>query len=312
MANTFLQVLDERIIVADGGMGAMLGARGVPWNACFEATNLSQPELVKALHLEFVAAGSELIETNSFGANRNKLAALNQADQVKTINAAAVRLARSIVSDNVFVGGSVGPYGRLTDPEYDLSDEERFDVFKEQLEVLLEEGVDLILLETFTQLEELKTALRATRSLDSDIPVVCQMAFSDSVRPSVGAGAVQGLLELEALGASVVGGNCGSGPIGLIRVIEEISHLTEVKLSAQPNASFPQYVNGRYIYLSDPKYFAESAETLVGLGANMIGGCCGTTPDHIRLVAEQLKGWTPAQRVLRPRIQPQENRRIKK
>ena len=182
MANTFLQVLDECIIVADGGMGAMLGARGVPWNACFEATNLSQPELVKALHLEFVAAGSELIETNSFGANRNKLAALHQADQVKTINAAAVRLARSVVPDNVFVGGSVGPYGRLSDPEYDLSDEERFDVFKEQLEVLLEEGVDLILLETFTQLEELKTALRATRSLDSDVPVVCQMVFSDSVR----------------------------------------------------------------------------------------------------------------------------------
>ena len=312
MANTFLQILDERIIVADGGMGAMLGARGVPWNACFEATNLSQPELVKALHLEFVAAGSELIETNSFGANRNKLAALHQADQVKTINAAAVRLARSIVPDNVFVGGSVGPYGRLADPEYDLSDEERFDVFKEQLEVLLEEGVDLILLETFTQLEELKTALRATRSLDSDVPVVCQMAFSDSVRPSVGAGAVQGLLKLEALGASVVGGNCGSGPIGLIRVIEEISHLTEVKLSAQPNASFPQYVNGRYIYLSDPKYFAESAETLVGLGANLIGGGCGTTPDHIRLVAEQVKGRAPAQRVLRPRIQLQEKRRIKK
>jgi methionine synthase I (cobalamin-dependent)/5,10-methylenetetrahydrofolate reductase len=309
---TFLQQLEERVIIADGGMGAMLGARGMPWNACFEATNLTQPDLVKALHLEFVAAGSELIETNSFGANRNKLAALQQADQVKTINAAAVRLARSVVPENVFVGGSVGPYGRLADPEYDLTDEERFDVFREQLEVLLDEGVDLILLETFTQMNELKTALRAARSLDQNIPVVCQMAFSDSVRPSVGVSAVKGLLDLESQGATVVGGNCGSGPIGLIRVIEEISTLTEVKLSAQPNASFPQYVNGRYIYSSDPKYFAESAETLVGLGANLIGGCCGTTPDHIRLVAQQVKGRPPVQRAVLPRVALQRTRRKKK
>ncbi|MDA0747718.1 MAG: bifunctional homocysteine S-methyltransferase/methylenetetrahydrofolate reductase [bacterium] len=296
----FLQRLETEVVIADGGMGAMLSARGISLTSCLEAVNLMQPELVKALHLEFVAAGSEVIETNSFGANRNKLAASNQADQVKEINAAAVRLAREVVPSHVFVAGSMGPVGRLADPEQELSQEERYSLFREQAEVLLEEKVDLFVLETFSQVEELKVALRAVQDLDGQVPVVCQMAFSDAVRATGGREAVSALLELEGLGASVIGGNCGSGPVGLIHVIEEISQLTEARLSAQPNASFPQFVNGRYIYVSDPEYFAESAERLVGLGANLIGGCCGTTPDHIRLVAQRVKGRAPAARVLRP------------
>ncbi len=166
--------------------------------------------------------------------------------------------------------------------------------------MLLEEGVDLILLETFALVDEIKLALQAVKDLDPDIPVICQMAFADALRTTGGSDAVRALLDLQQLGASIVGGNCGAGPLGLIRMIEEIAQLTKARLSAQPNSSFPQYVDGRSIFLSDPNYFAESAERLVDAGANLIGGCCGTTPEHIRLVVERVKGRPPAPRRLRP------------
>jgi homocysteine S-methyltransferase len=305
-----LQRMKSDIVVGDGAMGTMLCARGIPWSACFEAVNLTQPELVKALHLEYVAAGSDLVETNTFGANRNKLRAAGQAERVQEINAAGVRLAREVVPEGVFVAGAVGPYGRH-EPEGEVTDEEKRDAFREHAAVLLEEEADLILLETFSHIQEIGLALRAVKELDSSIPVVCQMAFADALRTAGGSDAIRSLLDLEGQGASVIGGNCGAGPLGLIRVIEQIAQFTEAGISAQPNASFPQYVNGRYIYLSDPAYFADSAERLVASGANLVGGCCGTTPEHIRLVAQRMKGRSPARRRLRalPARPPERPRR---
>ena len=296
----FLSRLENEIIVGDGAMGTMICARGVPWNACLEAANIEHPELVKAIHLEYVAAGSGLIETNTFGANRNRLKAAGYDGQARDINAAAVRLAREVVPESVFLGGSMGPFGRADlDAGDEPTDLDKAAAFREQAEVLLEEGVDLLLLETFSDADEIRLALSTVRSLSSDVPVFCQMAFSDAVRTTGRSAAVRGLLELEKLGAAAIGGNCGSGPAGIIHVVEELGHLTASRLTAQPNASYPQYVNGRLIYLSDPAYFAESAERLVEAGANFIGGCCGTTPGHIRLVAERLKGRAPAARMIR-------------
>ena len=288
-----LQQLEHEVVVADGAMGTVLCARGIPWNACLEGVNLTRPDLVKAIHLEYVEAGSGLVETNTFGANRNKLAAADMADKAGEINAA--RLARSAIPEDVYLAGSVGPFGRIESNE-EVSDETRYETFRSQIEVLLEEGVDVILLETFSQVQELKLALQAVKDLDSEIPVICQMAFTDVLRSEGGADTVRALLDFERLGASVIGGNCGAGPLGLIRVVEGIAPLTRAKLSAQPNAGYPQYVNGRSIYMSDPSYFAESAERLVNAGANLVGGCCGTTPDHIRGVVGRVGGRPPAGR----------------
>ena len=299
-ADSLLEMLRDGVVVADGAMGTMLNARGVPWNACFEALNLDRTDLVKAVHLEYVVAGSQLIETNTFAANRNRLASAGIGDSVKEVNAAAVRLARSVIPNNVFLAGAVGPYGRAAQGEQEVTDEERSDAFTEQIEILASEGVDLIVLETFAHATEAKLALQAARRMAPDLPVVCQMAFAEALRTTGGADAVDSLLDLKAAGASVVGGNCGAGPLGLIHVIQETARRTEGLLSAQPNASFPQYVNGRYIYVSDPEYFAESAVQIAELGANLIGGCCGTTPEHIRLVAERVKGRRPAVRRLLP------------
>ena len=290
-----LQRLEDEIVVGDGAMGTMLYARGVAWNACPEEANLTQPELVKAIHLDYVAAGSLVVETNTFGANRHQLERANLPGRVAEVNAAAVRLARAVVPQDVYIAGAVGPFGRL-DVEQDLSDGDRYQAFCEQIEVLAAEGVDLIVLETFAHMEEMRLALRAARQVAADVPVVCQMAFAEAFRTTGGSDAVRSLLELEQLGASVIGGNCGVGPLGLTRVLEKIAQLTDAKLSALPNASYPRYVNGRTIYLSNPEYFAESAEHLANAGANLVGGCCGTTPEHIRLVVQRLKGRPPARR----------------
>ena len=291
-----LDLLQSTVVVADGAMGTMLNARGVPWDACFEAANVQQPDLVQGVHREYAAAGSQVIETNTFGANRNKLSAVGLSDRVREVNAAGVRLARPVVPPDAFLAGAVGPYGRSRNDDQDVGDDERAEVFEEQIETLANEGVDLIVLETFTHLEEMRVALRVARRIAQDLPVVCQMSFPESVRTTGGADAVQALLALVQEGASVIGGNCGAGPLGVLHVIEEIAPLTKAHLAAQPNASYPQYVNGRHIYVSDPGYFAESAVRLAESGANLIGGCCGTTPDHIRTMVDRLKGRRPAVR----------------
>ena len=295
-SSDFLQLLDSQVIIGDGAMGTMLATRGLAWDGCFEEANLTRPDWVADVHRAYVEAGSMVVETNSFGANRNRLKAAGLEERVGEVNAAAVRLARSAVPDHVFVAGAVGPHGRHPEAHEEGADDDHDPAFREQIAALLEEGVDLLVLETFAHVEEMAVALKVARDLDSGVPVICQMAFAEALRTTGGSDAVRSLLELERLGASAIGGNCGAGPLGLIRVIEEVGGLTQARLVAQPNASFPRYVNGRTLFVSDPTYFADSADRLVKAGANLVGGCCGTTPDHIRLVAERLKGRAPARR----------------
>ncbi|MBI3921126.1 MAG: bifunctional homocysteine S-methyltransferase/methylenetetrahydrofolate reductase [Armatimonadetes bacterium] len=294
-SQSFLDRIRSEVLLGDGGMGSMLHSLGIPAEASFESLNLSQPDLVAKVHEEYVAAGAQLIETNTFGANRNKLASYGQEDQTREINLAGARLARGKASAGILVAGSVGPLGKTLKLERQLTDSEQLDSFREQITALAEGGVDLVMLETFSDLDEIALALRATRAV-CDLPVVCQMAFTNELRTMGGVGASQALRALEEAGAEVVGGNCGAGPRALIKVIEQISGTTNKPLSAFPNASYPRYEEGRYFFVGSAQYLADSAEQLANLGVNLIGGCCGTTPDHIRAMAQRLRDRTPAAR----------------
>ncbi len=294
----FLEELKERIIIGDGAMGTMLHEKGVPWEINFDPMNLMQPELVKSIHLEYIAAGAQFIETNTFGANANKLAATEFSKKVREINLAGGKIAREVANSNIAIAGSVGPLGkpRLENGE-SQGEDEKAAIFQEQIQALCDSGVDLLILESFPTADELLLALRVARSI-TEIPIICQLAVLDRLDPSQEIWAAKQLLELITYGADCIGGNCGSGPAYLIKIIQRLSQMTDSPISAFPNLSFPQYINGRYVYISDPNYFAESAAKLADAGANLIGGCCGTTPQHIRLISQKLKNRKPSPRIL--------------
>jgi len=297
VATGFLERLREEVLLGDGAMGSYLHAQGVPLETRFEALNLSNPALVRRVHSDYIAAGARFIETNTFGANRNKLSAAQLGDQTRSINLAGVRLAREVAPADVFVFGSVGPLGKSN-----LGDEyDKESIFREQIAALAEGGVDGFILETFTDLDELLIALRVARRV-SDLPVIAQMAFYTRGGKASGVDAHRVVRELEAHGADVLGGNCGpSGPLELSKVIKTIAQLTEKPLSAFPNASYPRYVEGRFIYANNADYFAQLALDLVDAGVNLIGGCCGTTPEHIWTIAQRLgERRRPATRLLLP------------
>lgn len=297
MATRFLERLREEVVLGDGAMGSYLHAQGVPLDARFEALNLSNPALVRRVHSDYIAAGARFIETNTFGANRNKLAAGQLGDQTRVMNLAGVRIAREVAPADVYVFGSVGPLGKSN-----LGDEyDKEGVFREQIVALAEGGVDGFILETFTDLDELLTALRVAKNA-SDLPVIAQMAFYARGKTASGVDAPRVVRELEAHGADVIGGNCGpSGPLELSKVVKAMTQLTTEPVSAFPNASYPRYVDGRFIYANNADYFAQLVLDLVDSGANLVGGCCGTTPEHIFTMAQRLgERRAPATRVLLP------------
>jgi len=269
-------------------MGTYLHERGLPWDAAFEALNLTDPQTILEVHRAYIEAGAELILTNTFAANVNRLARAGLQDRVREINRRGAEIARQAAGDEAFVAGSVGPLGRSWQtPEDEPLD--RYAAFREQVEGLLEGGVDLLILETFDDLEELRTAATAARDV-AQVPLVCQMAFGDRGHTLTGVDATAALEALTQLGADVVGGNCGSGPQGLLRVMEQLAPVAKVPLSAFPNASIPHYEAGRRLFAADADYLAHCAERLADLGVALIGGCCGTTPEHIAAIAARLKG----------------------
>lgn len=295
----FLEILRQRVLIGDGAMGTMLHERGVPWEVNLDSLNLTAPELVQSIHREYLAAGAEFLETNTFGANRNKLEAAGWGEKVREINRQGARLAREVAPEGVFVAGSVGPLGPGHREGVDfLTDDDKVALFKEQIEALLEGGVDLIILETFPFLDELKLALRAAKEVGAEVPIVAQMTFLDKPTAEATAEAVRAALELSQAGADVIGGNCGSGPGYLLKVLRVMAEVTDCPISAFPNLSFPQYMDGRFVYRSEPEYFVQRAEEIYRAGATLIGGCCGTTPEHIRQLAQRLKGLLPAPRRL--------------
>ncbi len=305
--NQFLDRVRDRLLIADGAMGTQLHAEGIPWDSAFEDMNRLAPDRVREIHRQYVSVGAELLETNTFQANRLSLAQKGLDAHIEDINAAGVRLAREAAGRDVLVAGAMGPITAKA-AEDELTPDQMAEIFGEQATILAGAGVDLFVLETFTGLDMLTAALMAVRKIAPDLPVVCEMAFSEFDRTgrSEGEAAVRALRHLAAHGADAVGGNCGSGPTGLIPYVRRMAGMSDMPISALPNASYPQYVDGRYVFLSTPDYIADRAAELVDAGANIIGGCCGTGPDHIRLIAERLRGRAPARRVVVRRPTPPE------
>ena len=298
-AHPFLARPAEGPVVADGAMGTMLYARGVPFDHCFDAVNLTGPELVSGIHQAYLEAGAELLETNTFGANRLKLAVHGMAGDADAIDAAGVRLAREAASRagrRVWVGGSIGPLGRPIAPLGAVSVEEATEVFAAQAAALAASGADLLVLETFIDLTEIAAAVAGAQRV-TDLPIIAQMSFAQDGRTMLGYSPEEIVARLEELRVAVVGANCSAGPQGIVEVMERMAAVARTPLSAMPNAGLPSYVGGRLSYVASPAYMAEHARALAELGVAVIGGCCGTTPEHIAAIRDAVAG----RRVIAPR-----------
>jgi methionine synthase / methylenetetrahydrofolate reductase(NADPH) len=283
---------DGRPHIFDGAMGTMLYARGVYINRCYDELNLREPELVREVHRAYVRAGAEIVETNTFGANRAKLARYGLEKEVAAINESAARLARSAVGDDIFVAGALGPLGLRIEPYGPTSVEEARGIFREQVEALLGGGVDLFILETFSDLIEVQQAILAVRSV-SDLPIVAQMVIGEDGHTPLGTDAALFAERLAGWGTEVIGMNCSVGPHAMLSVVERLAPLIPRPLSAQPNAGLPREVDGRKIYMASPEYMAKYASRLIRKGARFVGGCCGTTPDHIARIADAVRAVSP-------------------
>ncbi len=290
----FLQRIQDRVIVADGAMGTMLYAKGIFINRCFDELNLSSPDLVKEIHAAYVRAGAEVIETNTFGANALRLARQGFAEKLREINQAGVKLARAAGNPETLVAGAVGPLGVQLEPLGKLAREEAREYFRQQMEALADAGVDLILLETFGHLPEVQQALLAAKALG--LPVVAQMTVDDDGRTLDGTGAAECAVQLQAWGAEVIGLNCSVGPVAMLDALEKISRVTSRPLSAQPNAGLPRNVEGRNLYMVSPEYMADYARQFIACGAKLVGGCCGTTPEHIQWIRNYVRSTAPGQK----------------
>jgi homocysteine S-methyltransferase len=287
----FLQRLKRGPLLGDGAMGTQIHARGVSFERCFDELNLSQPKIIEEIHRAYIAAGAEVIETNTFGANRIKLARHGLEERVRDINFRAVKIAREareVSGEPVFLAGSVGPIGQQLEPVGRITLQQAEAAFKEQIEALLEGGADLILLETFSNLPELLAAVRAAKSA-CDLPVVAQMTFAEDGLTLSAEEPSQVVTALERAGVDVIGVNCGVGPQVALQVLETMRPLTRLPLSGQPNAGLPARVEGRFFYSASPEYFADYARRAAGAGVAYIGGCCGTTPAHIKVMREALR-----------------------
>ncbi|HET9529422.1 MAG TPA: bifunctional homocysteine S-methyltransferase/methylenetetrahydrofolate reductase [Blastocatellia bacterium] len=283
---------DDRVLVFDGAMGTMLYSRGVYINRCYDELNLISPDLVLGIHREYVKAGADIIETNTYGANRVKLAGYGLEDKIREITRTGARLAREAAADRAYVAGAIGPLGIRIEPYGPTSIEEAQAFFREQAEGLLEGGVDLFILETFSDVAEIHQALIAVRSI-CDLPVVAQMTIQNDGNTSYGTSPEIFTRRLDEWGADVIGLNCSVGPHAMFEAIEKMQQVTRRKLSAQPNNGLPRQVDGRMFYMASPDYMAKYAKRLIQAGAKFIGGCCGTTPEHIRQIANAVTALSP-------------------
>ncbi len=288
----FTDALEQRILVCDGAMGTMLYSKGVFINKSFDALNTAQPDIVLDVHQDYVRAGADLVETNTFGANRIKLGSFGLAASLHEINVAGARIARRAAGDQAFVAGAIGPLGIRIEPWGKTGVDEARQYFAEQAKALLDGGVDLFVLETFRDLNEISSALDAVRSV-SDLPVVAQMTTEEDGNTLDGTPPEKFAPELERRGATVIGVNCAVGPGPMLETIERMEAVTRRRLSAQPNAGKPRDVEGRNIYLCSPEYMASYARRFILHNVRIVGGCCGTTPEHIRQIKAAVRGLSP-------------------
>lgn len=283
-----VEALKTNILVGDGAMGTLLYEQGI--DRCFEELNVTDPEKIVAAHVAYVEAGADVIQTNTYAANRMKLAKYQLDDQVLEINRAAVRLARKAAKQETFVLGTIGGIRSVQFEEVEIQEVQ--DVFLEQMKALVSEGVDGLLLETFYDLEEAKLAVSLARSL-TDLPVIAHLSIAEIGVLQGGKLLEEAFAELEGLGADLVGINCRMGPYQMLRSLETVQLLDRAYYSAYPNASLPDYRDGRLYYHSNPEYFYEMGKRFVQQGVRLLGGCCGTTPEHVRAFAKVVKGLKP-------------------
>jgi methionine synthase I (cobalamin-dependent)/5,10-methylenetetrahydrofolate reductase len=292
---TFREILEsDGVFVFDGAMGTRLYDKGVYINRSYDELNLTAPDLVRDVHEEYVRAGADLIETNSFGATRHKLQAYGLEERVVQINTAAARLAKEAAGEKALVAGAIGPLGLRIEPYGPTSFDEAKGMFMEQVRGLLDGGVDLFILETFSELPAVEQAIRAVREL-SDLPIVAQMTIQMDGNTSFGTTPENFTARLAELGVDVIGLNCGVGPTHVLSALETMREVTDKPLSAQPNAGLPRDVQGRQFYMGSPEYMATFARRFVQAGARFVGGCCGTTPTHIKLISDSIRSISPRQ-----------------
>ncbi len=290
---------DGRVHVMDGAMGTELYASGVFVNVSYDGLNLETPDIVETIHRNYVNAGAEVIETNTFGANPVKLSSYGLADRTEEINQAAVDLARKAAQGRALVVGAIGPLGVRIEPLGPTSREESQEFYQRQVDGLVEGGVDGFVLETFSDLNEMEQAFRAVRSR-SPLPVICQVTVGEDGCTSYGTSPEDVAAEVAGWGADVLGLNCSVGPAVMLDAVERMAKVTDLPLSAQPNAGLPRAVGDRKIYLASPEYMAQYARRMIEAGARFVGGCCGTSPDHIRSIRALVGGVRPPSTRVRP------------
>jgi homocysteine S-methyltransferase len=315
MPSPLLTRLAERPLLCDGAMGTMLYARGVTLDACFDVLNLNDPKLVQSIHSEYIGVGADVIETNTFGANRFKLAVHGLQTRVREINLRGAKLARDVresMGRDVLVLGSIGPLGKYLAPIGSIEPGEARDAFREQAEGLLEGGVDAFLIETFSDLTEVRMAVEAVRAI-CDLPIVTQLAFTDDGVTFTGRTPAEVVRALRDLPIQAIGANCSVGSSVLYDILEQmLPEAGALPVAIQPNAGLPSRVGERLMYLSSPAYMADYAARMIGSGARLVGGCCGTTPQHIRAMREALDRVAPqraaarVEPVRRVRVEPAE------
>jgi len=305
--------LRETIIIGDGAMGTELWRRGFPQGLPPEQANLTAPDLVKAVHRDYLFAGAQVLTTNTFAANPLRLQQFGLEKRLRDIVNSAVRWAREAISEtnsDAFVAGSVGPIGQMKNL-LELSDEEVDNAYRELVTALADAGVDLLVFETFVNLDDLRRAVKVAKQV-TDLPVVAQLAAVDDAGRGTEGRAALAVFELGKLGVDAVGTNCGVSPVRNLAIVRALARLTDLPITASPNLGYAQYVDGRFVYTGDPQEFARIGEEIWQAGANLVGGCCGTTPEHIRSLAERLKGKKPQTRVARRvEVKPEEQPKLK-
>jgi len=284
---SFEDFLKENLVLLDGAMGSLIYEKGVFIDKCYDELNLSRPDLITSIHEEYVRAGARVIETNTYGANRFKLKSHNLLDKLEEINRKGVELAREAAGVEVYVAGSMGPSGQEIEPWGEMSLEEIFDGYAGQARILDQVGVDLFILETFQDIREMEQAILAIKSV-SGLPVVAMMTVGEDGKTRYGVDLVDVTAVLNRSEASVIGLNCTVGPKPMLDFVEQMGRLTEKPLCLMPNAGRPQYTDGRMIYMSTPEYFSIYTKRFIDKGVRVLGGCCGTTPEHIEKMANAL------------------------
>src|SRR5215207_3212943 len=275
----------KSLLVIDGAMGSLLYERGVFVTQNFEQLNVTRPDIVRKIHEDYVGAGAQVIETNTFGANSFRLDRHGLGDQVRSYNLAGARLARQAAGEDVWVAGSVGPSGLVPGVATQAELDQAFATFSEQNIALVEGGADVLMVETFRHLEEIRIVLDAARKVAPDTPIVATMAFDPSETVADGSGPEHVATTLRDWGADGIGVNCGDGPQIALAIAERM-RVAGLPMCVQPNAGLPRTVDGRLLYMATPEYFDVFARRTIQIGATMVGGCCGTTPEHIRWMAK--------------------------